>query len=86
MKSLGEEVVKLIPGTKIVFTEISFEDARNYQVTNNKSKKYFEYKTQHTLETEVNSLVKLFKEHRICNIKDDTYHNGQFIKNNLSSF
>jgi len=86
MRSLGEEIVKLIPGTNIIFTDISFEDARNYQVSNEKSKKYFEYETQHTLETEVNSLVKLFKENRICNIKDDTYHNGQFIKNNLSSF
>ena len=86
MRSLGEEVVGLIPETKIVFTDISFEDARNYQVSNEKSKEYFEYRTQHTLETEVNSLVKLFKEHRICNIKDDIYHNGQFIKNNLSSF
>ena len=86
MRSLGEEVVRLIPGTKIAFTNISFEDARNYQVSNEKSKKYFEYTNQHTLETEVNAMVKLFKEHRICDIKDDAYHNGQFIKNNLASF
>ena len=86
MRTLGEEIANMISETKIVFTDISFQDARNYRVSNEKSVKSFEYKTQHTLETEVRAMVKLFKENRICNVKDDTYHNGQFIRNNLSSF
>jgi hypothetical protein len=67
-------------------TDISFEDARNYHVSNEKSKRLFEYRPQHTLESEVELLVELFKENRIVNVKDDAYNNGRYIKNNLSTF
>jgi len=83
MLLLGKRICELLPETKIITTEISFEDARNYHVSNEKSNRLFEYRPQHTLESEVKLLVELFNENRICNVKDDAYNNGQFIRNNL---
>ena len=83
MKILGERICKILPDTKMVMTDISFEDARNYHVSNEKSNKLFTYKPKHTLESEVKLLVELFSENRICNVRDEAYNNGQFIKKNL---
>ena len=43
IRELGEKVAKMIPDTKINYTEISFQDARNYKVDNSKSLKTFDY-------------------------------------------
>jgi hypothetical protein len=44
IRELGERVANMIPNTKINYTEISFQDARNYKVDNQKSLKTFTYK------------------------------------------
>jgi nucleoside-diphosphate-sugar epimerase len=46
IRELGERVSKLIPNTKVNYTEISFQDARNYRVDNSKSLAVFTYKPQ----------------------------------------
>jgi nucleoside-diphosphate-sugar epimerase len=81
IKELGERVAKLIPGTKINYTEISFQDARNYKVDNSKSLKVFKYKPQVTVEDEVIRMVKMFNENRVSNPEDKVYHNGAYLKN-----
>jgi nucleoside-diphosphate-sugar epimerase len=81
IKELGEKVAKLIPGTKINYTEISFQDARNYRVDNSKSLKIFKYKPQVTVEDEVKRMLIMFKESRVQNPEDKVYHNGAFLKN-----
>jgi nucleoside-diphosphate-sugar epimerase len=81
IKELGEKVAKLVPGTKINYTEISFQDARNYRVDNAKSLKTFKYKPQVTVEDEVKRMLKMFKENRVQNPEDKVYHNGAFLKN-----
>jgi len=83
MKILGDRICKMLPETKMITTDISFEDARNYHVSNEKSNKLFTYRPKHTLESEVKLLVELFNENRICNVRDEAYNNGQFIKKNL---
>lgn len=86
MKLLGERIKNIIPDIEIELTDISFQDARNYKVDNSKSIKNFDYVPLYTIESEVNKMIRIFEEHRICDITEDTYHNGQFIKNNLSTF
>lgn len=83
MKMLGEKIKSIIPDTDVIFTDISFEDARNYRVDNSKAKKTFQYTPRHTIDDEIKKLIKIFKEKRIVNVNEDTYHNGNFIKNNL---
>lgn len=80
IRELGERVSKLIPGTKVTYTEISFQDARNYKVSNQKSLDVFSYKPVVTVEEEVERMYSLFKEHRVENPEDKLYHNGIFLK------
>jgi nucleoside-diphosphate-sugar epimerase len=81
IRELGEKISNLIPNTKVNYTEISFQDARNYKVDNTKSLKTFKYKPTVTVEDEVARMVKLFEESRVENPEDKVYHNGAFLKN-----
>lgn len=81
IRELGEKISNLIPNTKVNYTEISFQDARNYKVDNTKSLKRFKYKPTVTVEDEVTRMVTLFKENRVENPEDKVYHNGAFLKN-----
>jgi nucleoside-diphosphate-sugar epimerase len=81
IRELGEKISNLIPNTKINYTEISFQDARNYKVDNSKSLKTFKYKPTVTVDDEVARMVTLFKENRVENPEDKIYHNGAFLKN-----
>jgi nucleoside-diphosphate-sugar epimerase len=84
MKMLGEIVKQVAPDTDLQFTDISFEDARNYKVDRGRSIRKFEYEPRYKIESEMKKMIKIFDEHRICDVAEDTYHNGQFIKNRLS--
>jgi len=79
IKDLGERVAKLIPNTEINYTEISFQDARNYRVDNTKSLDTFTYQPQITVEHEVERMVKMFEESRIKDPEDLVYHNGGYL-------
>jgi nucleoside-diphosphate-sugar epimerase len=81
IKELGQRIVDVIPETKINYTEISFQDARNYKVDNSKSLDVFKYKAKVTVEEEVLRMVKMFKEGRVIDPEDNVYHNGAFLKN-----
>jgi nucleoside-diphosphate-sugar epimerase len=81
IKELGERIAKIIPNTKINYTEVSFQDTRNYKVDNTKSLETFEYKPIITVEDEVLRMINLFEENRIENPEDKLYHNGAFLKN-----
>lgn len=81
IRELGERVGKLIPNTKVNYTEISFQDARNYKVDNSKSLNTFKYKPQVSVEDEVSRMLLMFKENRVQNPEDKVYHNGAYLKN-----
>ncbi len=81
IRDLGERIANIIPDVKINYTEISFQDARNYKVDNKKSLETFKYKPKVTVEQEVIKMMKLFQENRIKNPEDKLYHNGAYLKN-----
>jgi nucleoside-diphosphate-sugar epimerase len=81
IRELGEKIVKLIPNTKLNYTEISFQDARNYRVDNSKSLSIFDYKPIVSVEEEVSRMINMFREKRIKDPEEITYHNGIFLKN-----
>ena len=80
IKDLGIRVANLIPHTEINYTEISFQDARNYRVDNKKSLDTFTYQPRITVEHEVERMMRMFKESRIKNPEDLVYHNGGYLK------
>lgn len=81
IRELGERVAAMIPNTKINYTEISFQDARNYKVDNSKAINTFKYQPVVTVESEVNRMIKMFGECRIHNPEDKVYHNGAYLTN-----
>jgi nucleoside-diphosphate-sugar epimerase len=81
IRELGERISELIPNTEVNYTDISFQDARNYKVDNSKSLRTFNYKPTVSVEEEVNRMMKLFKENRVENPEDKVYHNGAYLKN-----
>ena len=81
IRELGERVGQLIPNTKINYTEISFQDARNYKVDNSKSLSTFIYQPKVSVEDEVFRMLTMFKENRVQNPEDKSYHNGIYLKN-----
>lgn len=81
IRELGEKIANLVPNTKVKYTEISFQDARNYKVDNIKSLNTFKYKPMISVEDEVTRMIKLFQEHRVEDPEDKVYHNGAFLKN-----
>lgn len=81
IKELGERIANMIPNTQITYTQVSFQDARNYKVDNSKSLKTFTYKPHITVEHEVARMIKIFQEKRVSNPEDVVYHNGLYLKN-----
>jgi nucleoside-diphosphate-sugar epimerase len=81
IRELGERVSSMIPNTKINYSEISFQDARNYKVDNTKSLNTFKYRPIVSVEEEVNRMIQIFNENRVGDPEDKAYHNGAFIKN-----
>lgn len=81
IRELGERVAKLIDNTKIIYTDISFQDARNYRVDNAKSLATFKYRPKVSVEDEVHRMAQLFFDNRVENPEDKVYHNGAFLTN-----
>lgn len=81
MRTLGELMKDMFPEIELKLTDISFEDARNYRVMSKKASAAFHYFPLYNIKTEVLKLKKIFEEQRICDITDEIYHNGNFIKN-----
>lgn len=81
IRDLGERVGNFLGETKINYTDISFQDARNYKVDNSKSFRVFDYKPIVTVEDEVLKMYDIFKQNRVSNPEDKVYHNGAFLKN-----
>ena len=81
IKELGERVARMVPNTKINYTEISFQDARNYKVDNTKSLGVFDYKSKVTVEEEVIRMIDMFNDGRVKDPEDKVYHNGAYLTN-----
>jgi nucleoside-diphosphate-sugar epimerase len=81
MKILGEFMKDIFTDIELKLTDIAFEDARNYRVMTRKASSTFKYIPQYNIRTEVLKMKNIFEEHRICDVTEDTYHNGNFIKN-----
>ena len=79
IKNLGEKVVSLIPDTDIEYTDISFQDARNYKVTTDKVDNAFIYMPRYSVDDEVHEMKSLFTEQRIKDPSNSLYSNGKYL-------
>lgn len=86
IKNLGERIKTIIPDVNIIYTNISFQDSRNYRVDTSKAENTFSYTPTVTVENEVLNLINIFKTKRIKNVKDEVYNNGLFLIDKLKNF
>lgn len=82
IKDLGERISRMIPYTHVDYVDVPFQDQRNYRVDASKAEKTFGYKCQVTVEDEVKNIYKVLSEHRVKDLTNITYNNGQFLKSN----
>jgi len=80
MKMLGEKISEMYPDVDVRYTNISFEDARNYKVDNRKASNVFKFRPRYKMETEIEKMVKIFTENRIPDVTDINFNNGKYIK------
>jgi len=75
---LAQEIIKMIPAD-LEQTEMLFEDKRNYKV---KADKIYStgWGPKYNLEEGIMTLHHLFKEGRIKDVRNELYHNGNFMR------
>lgn len=79
LKDMAEEIVGLIPGSSVEYSELPFEDQRNYRVSGDKFAS-LGWKPKYTLEDGVRQVQKIIVEGRIKDTTDPIYSNAAYIK------
>ncbi len=77
---IAKEIKKYFKNTKIIKTQIKFQDARNYKVTNLKARKDLKFKAKYNLKYGIKELKKLLIEKRIKNFNDPRYTNQKYLE------
>lgn len=77
---LAKRFKRIIPHLSVDYTNVQFEDLRNYRVSSRKVERDFAFKPRITVEEEVERLITLFKEGRIQNVNDNSYYNTNYVK------
>ena len=77
---IAKEIQKYFKNTKIIKTQIKFQDARNYKVTNLKARKDLKFKAKYNLKYGIEELKKLLIEKRIKNFNDPRYTNQKYLE------
>ena len=77
---IANEIKKYFKKTKIIKTEIKFQDARNYKVSNQKASKELSFKAVYDLKYGILELKKLLTEKRIKNFNDPRYTNQKYLE------
>ena len=79
ISAIAEEIKKVLPEARIMFTSMEFEDQRNYKVKNDK---IFStgWRPKHTLKQGIEEIVQIFKEKRVIDPTDPIYSNEVFLK------
>ena len=71
---------RIFPKLTVAFTDIQFEDLRNYRVSSKKAKADFKFTPAIAVEEEAKRLKKIFSEGRIQNVNEDNYYNTNYVK------
>tara|TARA_R110001592_G_scaffold363361_1_gene685184 strand:+ start:14037 stop:14981 length:945 start_codon:yes stop_codon:yes gene_type:complete len=79
ISELGEIISSFIPECSIEFTDMKFEDLRNYRVKNDK---YIStgWKPKYTLLNGIEQIYSLIKENRVKDTTDSVYSNAAYIR------
>lgn len=82
MREIAQEIEKIIPGVRISYHNIKFEDLRNYKVSADKFRA-LGWQPKRELEDGIREMYELLKAGRIKNPDNPVYSNEKFIKNRI---
>jgi nucleoside-diphosphate-sugar epimerase len=82
IKQLAEEIKNIVPQTEISYSDMKFEDLRNYKVKNDKliSTGYNQFID---IQEGIKEIVDIFKQKRVFNPKDPLFSNVAFLEKNI---
>lgn len=78
LRDIAEEIVSIIPGSSVIYSNLAFEDQRNYQVDTGRFGK-FGWAPSFSLADGVNEINKIVKEKRVNNFKRKNYSNAEYV-------
>ena len=79
IRDIAVTIETIIPNTKISYTELPFEDMRNYKVNHNKFT-LTGWNPSFTIKDGIHEMYNIIKSGRIVNADDPIYHNHYYLK------
>ena len=86
ISDLAKTIVAQVENCKINYSDVPFEDTRNYKVTGEKFLKLNIWKPEKNLITSVRELIQVIRENRFVNVNDPVYYNVTYMKENNGKF
>jgi nucleoside-diphosphate-sugar epimerase len=77
---LAERIQKVVAGTLIEQTDISFQDARNYRVSSEKASSVLNFHPQWTIEDGIKEVAEVILNKRIKNVQNPRFNNSESLK------
>jgi nucleoside-diphosphate-sugar epimerase len=77
---LAERIQKVVAGTLIEQTDISFQDARNYRVSSEKASSVLNFHPQWTIEDGIKEVADVILNKRIKNVQNPRFNNSESLK------
>lgn len=82
IKEVAEEIQRVVPGSRLICTDLKFEDLRNYKV---KTDKFYAtgWRPSYSLEYGIKEIHNVIKEKRIVDPTDPVYSNAVYLKEKI---
>ncbi len=77
---LAERIQQIVPSSSIEQTEISFQDARNYQVSSDRCKEELGFTPKWTVENGISEIYNTIVSKRIKNVANPRFNNSETLK------
>jgi nucleoside-diphosphate-sugar epimerase len=82
---LAQRIQKIVPNSSIEMTEISFQDARNYQVSSDKARQNLGFAPKWSVEDGISEIHNTIVSKRIKNVANPRFNNSETLKITLGS-
>ena len=82
---LAQRIQRIVPNSSIEQTEISFQDARNYQVSSDKARNNLGFAPKWSVEDGISEIHHTIMSKRIKNVTNPRFNNSETLKITLGS-
>lgn len=80
IRSLAERISAFYPEVEAEFTDMPFQDLRNYRVSSDKARRAFEFDPQLTVEDGIRQIASIVREGRVRDTSAPRYSNLDFLR------